>query len=262
MPLFKGTVPQDSWADIKSVGSKGLEHALSLLATSSWGDPRIEEGLSTTTAKVEGSKMVALKAELEIPYPIQSCIACLYGNIDVDENSPPEARERYPFRKAHWPSKEDEAHSQKIHDYIDPKKYDSVEGGEPKYDLTALVHYVVASPSSIVSPREFITVRVCRELEKVEGKRRLCIANTSWQPANLAEIIPEATKAEKWVRAIVHAQLIVFEETAPGSGKTKATFMVHTDPCGSVPAMIANKVIIHQASTLTNIKTTLEKLLK
>ena len=105
-------------------------------------------------------------------------------------------------------------------------------------------------------------MRVCRELEKVEGKRRLCIANTSWQPANLAEIIPEATKAEKWVRAIVHAQLIVFEETAPGSGKTKATFMVHTDPCGSVPAMIANKVIIRQASTLTNIKTTLEKLLK
>lgn len=262
MPLFKGTIPENCWADIKSVGSRGLEHSLDLLTKSSWGDQKVEEGLSTTTAKVEGSKLVALKAELEIPYPIQSCIACLYGNIDVDENSPAEARERYPFRKAHWPSKEDEAHSQRIHEYMDPKKYDSVESGEPKYDLTALVHYVVAAPTSIVSPREFITVRVCREVEKVDGKRRLCVANTSWQPANLADIIPEATKSEKWVRAIVHAQLFVFEETAPGSGKTKATFMVHTDPCGSVPTAIANKVIIHQASTLTSIKTTLEKLLK
>lgn len=257
MPIATGPVPAECWADIKKVAQKGMETSFQLLESGAWKDPKVEEGLSVTTAAVDGSKCHALKAELEISYPPQSCIAAALQNIEIPLGSSSN-NTRFLARKPFWECEEDRKRCEQIAAYYNPSSFST--STDPSYDLYMLVQYVVAPPSSIVSPREFVTARHCQELEKGPNGRRFCISSVSWQPSNLATIFPESDKAEKWVRGTLHAQLYLFEEIS--GGKTKATFLVHSDPQGNVPAVLVNKTLVHQAKALTEIDACLKALVK
>ncbi|TNJ28110.1 Lipid binding protein [Giardia muris] len=257
MPIATGPVPAECWTDIKKAAKEGMEASFRLLENGAWKDPKIEEGLSVTTATVDGSKCHALKAELEIPYPPQSCVAAALQNLEIPIGSSSN-NTRFLARKPFWENDEGRQKCEQVAAYYNPNSFAT--STEPSYDLYLLVQYVVASPSSLIAPREFVTARHCQELEKGPNGRRFCISSVSWEPSNLTTIFPESDKTEKWVRGTLHAQLYLFEETS--GGKTKATFLVHSDPQGSVPAALVNKTLVNQAKALTEIDVCLKSLVK
>lgn len=251
MPIATPSIPTALWDKVRGMSAVSQNKAMELIQSTSWKDPKVEDGMSVTTMSVEGNKNHALRATLEIPHPIQCCFGAFVTSVvDIDENSNAKARKATLFRHETFESEKYVELKAKYKDYI---KQQTVQNFPELEAMSTVAQFVVTSPSSLVAHREFITIHDIKELPKNNGKRRfLCTFMTPDLP-ELMELFPEATKQEGWVRGMLHINGFLFEETAPGSDKTMATFVCHSDPMGKVPAMLANSVLVGQAKSLNNL---------
>lgn len=271
MPIARPEIPKDLWEKIHGQAGAVLKYCLDLLSGSKWENPSKDGEMDVWTASVEGSKVRALKAEMTIPYPIQSCLSSTSDGIEIDADSDPKIRKATLFRHQIFPDEAAEARAAKFVEYRDPAAFAGME--EPTYDLDSVLQFVVTSPSpAIVAHREFVVLRFVRDLPPHSefnpgDHRRLVIVHQSWNGKALTEALgsPEALfplsgKGEKWVRADMRAQAFIFEEIDAAS--CKGQFVVHTDPCGMVPSGIYNSILSGQARTLSGVQKWLDKSLK
>ena len=251
MPITEAAIPPEVWEKIRALSSVSLSKATGLIEGASWKDPKMDEGMSVATAVVEGSKNHALKATMEIPYPVQCCFGALVAmNINIDEGNSQVLRKSTLFRRETLESSADAEAKKTYAGYIQQK---TAQDFPEVREISSVSQFVTTSPAAIVAHREFLTVLNFRELPRVDGKRRILYSFMSPELPELLALYPEATKQEGWVRGAVHISAFLFEETAPGSGRTAATFVCHSDPMGKVPAMIANSVVVNQAKSLLSI---------
>lgn len=256
MPITEAVIPLEVWAKIRALSLASLDKAMGLIEGASWKDPKVDEGMSITTAVVEGSKNHALKATMEIPYPVHCCFGALVAmNINVDETNSQALRKSTLFRRETLESPADAEAKKAYAGYAQQK---TAQDFPEVREISSVSQFVTTSPSAIVAHREFLTVLNFRELPKAEGRRRILYSFMSPELPELLALYPEATKQEGWVRGVVHISAFLFEETAPGSGKTAATFVCHSDPMGKVPALLANSVIVNQAKSLLSIVKVIE----
>jgi len=271
MPISKPEIPKEVWEKIHGQAEAVIKHCLALLNDCKWGKPSKDGEMDVCTATVEGSKLHALKAEMTISYPVQSCLSSTSDWIEIDADSDPKIRKSTLFRHQTFPSEDMAARAQQIIEYRDPASFASRQ--EPSYDVDSVLQFVVTSPSpALVAHREFVVLRFIRDLpphsELNPGDHRLLVvAHQSWNNASVEAALgspdtyyPLPNKAEKWVRGDMHAQAFFFEEVDDHS--CKGVFVVHTDPCGMVPSGIYNGILGNQARTLSGVQKWLDKCLK
>lgn len=113
-------------------------------------------------------------------------------------------------------------------------------------EQTAFYYIALETSSRFVSPRDFLTIqRVIPNLDE-----KVILIRTS--------IIDDTIKPEVKgrVRGNMFFQAYIGEEE---NGIVKLSFLVHADPCGSVPAMIYNTVATKQGENALKIKKALMK---
>lgn len=256
MPIHTGVVPPELWAHIEAEADNIVDTCLTMLKDVSWKTPKNDEGLSVCVGSVPGSKFEAVRATMEINFPIASCIGALAVDIEINDSSPADVRKRTLFRHEIAPNPETLEAREKSQAYVKASL-----GRECKEipEMHLIMQFVTTSPSSLVAHREFVIAVIVRELPPVNGCRRAISAIRSLTYPRLTEIFPEASKEEKWVRGFIGASCFLFEETSPGADKVKAVFLSHADPMGKVPALIANAVVINQGKALIRVSHHLEK---
>ncbi|TNJ28309.1 START domain-containing protein [Giardia muris] len=256
MPIYTGVVPPELWAHVDAEADNIVDACLTMLKDVSWKTPKTDEDLSVCVGSVPGSKFEAVRATMDINFPIASCIGALAVDIEINESSPADVRKRTLFRHEMTPNQETLDERTKSQTYVKASI-----GRECKAipEMHLIMQFVTTSPSSIVAHREFVIAVIVRELPSVNGCRRAISALRSLTHPKLTDIFPEASKDEKWVRGFIGASCFLFEETSPGADKVKATFLSHADPMGKVPAMVANAVVINQGKALIRVSHHLEK---
>ena len=111
-------------------------------------------------------------------------------------------------------------------------------------DCMGFFYVVVESPSSLVSPREFLTFQ-----RMIHKDNKIALVRTSIEN-------DEIQKPQKgYVRGNMFFQAFVVE---PEGDKSKLTFIVHADPCGKVPSAIYNSAATGQGMSALHIKEEVE----
>ena len=109
----------------------------------------------------------------------------------------------------------------------------------------SFIYLVLESPSSLVSPREFLSYS---KIGKKDGKValvRISVVNDKLH-----------TVGKGYVRATLYFQAFVAEDA--GDNKTKLTFLGHADPSGSIPAFVYNAIATGQGYTVVSMKKDIE----
>lgn len=102
-------------------------------------------------------------------------------------------------------------------------------------------YYAVESGSRLVSNRDFINIRRMYK----DGERYVFVTNA------VDDDVKPASK--KYVRGKIIFQAHIAEQDKEKPGNVKLTFLVHTDPAGSIPAAIYNMAIQKQGYSIKKI---------
>ena len=112
---------------------------------------------------------------------------------------------------------------------------------------TCFVYVCVDSGSRLVTARDFIMLR--RKYVK-DGK-------TIYLHVSVPDEVKPVNKS--YVRGQMKLQGYIVEADPENAGKTKLTFMVHTDPAGSIPAMVYNAAVLKQGLVVKKIRAKAEQ---
>ena len=107
---------------------------------------------------------------------------------------------------------------------------------------TSFLYVVVQSGSRLVTDRDFIMLR--RKYVK-DGK-------TIYLHVSVPDEVQAVNKS--YVRGQMKLQGYIVEADPANAGHCKLTFMVHTDPAGSIPAMVYNAVVGKQGLVVKKIR--------
>ena len=185
-----------------------MEATLAIMEGPGWKSAKKDHGLVVYKRKTKESPFVQLKGVISIPAPMEEVIDAIKVIQPVDKKTPKKERGVLKERRVVFGPLEDEFE-------------------------TTIFYRVIEAPMS--SPRDYV---IFRRFYRLEGGR-MCYFHNSIQ----IEAMPKVKGHE---RAEMFFQGYLCEPDPENEGAIKLTFFAHSDPKGSLPAMLMNKVCVHQ----------------
>lgn len=196
---------------------KTLHEVLDLVDKAQWKLSKEEPEIKFYTSSYPGSSFSMVKSIVSIPNKHDKLIEILSKVETYDQNTPAEKRDG--AKERYLLGQGDAEHQTKF-------MYISLESG-----------------SRFVTDREFFMLR---RHYNVDGK-------DIWLHCSVDgdNIVPPNKKN---VRGKITFQTYILEKDPEHEGCDRLTFIVHADPCGSVPALIYNTVAVNQGYSAKKIR--------
>ncbi|EAX90640.1 hypothetical protein TVAG_041150 [Trichomonas vaginalis G3] len=193
---------------------KRLHEMLEVIEKAQWKLSKEEPTIKFYTSSYPGSSFSMVKSVVYVNGKADEAIKILDQVPTIDANTPKELADGAKER------------------YL----FGGVEGG------ARYLYMSLDSGSRFVSDREFLLLRKRYDLE--DKKVWLCVSidNTELKPV-----------AKGNVRGNMTFQAYILDKD-PANGEDRLTFVVHADPCGSIPAVLYNSVAVNQGNGAKRIR--------
>ncbi|OHS96393.1 hypothetical protein TRFO_37461 [Tritrichomonas foetus] len=202
--------------------AQAADTAFAVLDSSDWDKQKSKDKDCEIYLRHEkGSSFAQVKSVVTINAPISTVEENLKTTKVVDKNTPKEEREGN----------------------IERRIVSQVNDGA---DAAGFFYIAVESPSSLVSPREFL---MYQKLTRRDGK--IALIRTSIENDDIQKT------AKGNVRGNMHFQAFIAESV--NDSTTKLCFVCHADPCGKIPSMVYNSAATNQGYSALRLKRDIEK---
>lgn len=181
-----------------------------LLVATDWKPLKEDAGVKYFSRSVAGSKFSMIMSTVNIPKPMQAVFENFCSMACIEPDMPKSVR--------------DDTHQR--HMYVT----------EPNTCNDGYLYLCLESPAPLVSGRDFMMYRKHFEEDGKHYFMQTSIDNDTIQPI-----------VKGFVRGKILIQGFVLE---PVGDEIKTSFIVHADPCGSMPAMVYNAVASGQGSVV------------
>lgn len=194
---------------------KRLQEVLQYYEKGEWKLSKEEPTIKFYTATYPGSSFSMVKSVVSIAGKHDETIKILNSVEKIDDKTPKEVADGTKLREI----------------------FGGEEGG------ARYIYMVLDSGSRLASNREFLVVRKRYDVDTKIVWLCVSVDNTTIRPVGKGN-----------VRGNMTFQAYILDKDPDNEGADRLTFIVHADPCGSIPAMIYNSVAVNQGNGARKIR--------
>ena len=196
---------------------KSVNEVLDLIKNAKWKLSKEEPEIKFYTSSYPGSSFSMVKSIVSIPNKHDKVVEIIDRVDKIDETTPADKR--------------------------DGTKERFLIGEGDKEHKTTFMYLSLESGSRLVTDREFFMLRRHYVIDGKDIWHHVSVDGEDIVPTN-----------KKNVRGKITFQTYVLEKDPEHEGNDILTFIVHADPCGSVPAMIYNAVAVNEGYSAKKIR--------
>lgn len=209
-------------AEYTKAHEAAVQKILSVVNAPDWKKDKEDQVITFYKRFEEGNPYAIIKSVVDIPNATIADVENVLLDVStIDEKTDSKARHGMAQRHLLCEEKDDAEHK-------------------------GLIYIALLPPGMMVSARDFI---IFRRFVDVDGKRIML---------NVSVEHPAVPDAKGYVRAVMHYQGYIAEEAdVDGTKGVHLTFLVSSDPKGSVPAMLFNSTAVNQGYAAKGIRSTI-----
>lgn len=216
------TLTPELKAQYDAANEAALDKAIRLADDASWTQSKKEDTITFFTRTEEGSSFNMIKSITYIPVPMEKVLEQLNVIEEITPDMDAKKRDGVVRREIHVLDPSDEHHQ-------------------------GMFYLALDSGSRFVTNRDFLMYR--RYYEK-DGKYYI---------VNVSVEHPDFPAKDGFVRAKILIQVYIADVDPEHADAVRLRFIVHADPCGSVPSMIYNVTATNQGYAIKKIHDKLVK---